>query len=260
MTDEMTPTQTMDDLLHLGHALGQPERKLAILAEGNISARVGDERMLVKATGSSLASMTLDDLVEVELAPILSLLTDQTADDTRVTQTLLDSRINPLGKQPSVEALLHAVALTEGGATFVCHTHPQSVNSILCSNRADALVRGSLFPDQIVVLGRAQIFLPYVDPGLKLGRAVSGALASFIARHEHGPKAIFLANHGLFALGSSAQEVLQITQMADKVARVLLGALAVGEPTYLSDEHVARIDTRPDEIVRRHLLAHSHSE
>ena len=60
-----------------------------------------------------------------------------------------------------------------------------------------------------------------------------------------------MENHGVFALGGTAQEVLNITQMLVKTCRVLTGTLAGGGPRFLSHEHVARIDQRPDELARR---------
>ncbi len=68
------------------------------------------------------------------------------------------------------------------------------------------------------------------------------------------PKVIYLANHGMFALGGSVAEAQQITSMAVKTARIVLGALSVGEPVALSTENRARIHTRPDELFRRAAL------
>jgi hypothetical protein len=45
-----------------------------------------------------------------------------------------------------------------------------------------------------------------------------------------------------------------ITAMMVKTARVLLGTFALGGPRFLSQEHVDRIHTRPDEIYRRQRL------
>ena len=85
-----------------------------------------------------------------------------------------------------------------------------------------------LFPDQVVVLGRRPLFVPYVDPGLALARRVRDDLEAHVARHGEPPKVIYLGNHGLFALGLTPEHVLQITAMAVKASRVLAGALAVG--------------------------------
>lgn len=246
-------------LLALAHAVGEPRRELVILAEGNVSARIDDERMLVKATGSSMATAGADDLVECRFAPILELLDDPRAfeggeGDARVAEALLASRVDPTAKRPSVEALLHALVLTSGAAA-ACHTHPISANGILCSDRAPLLAAGALFPDQVVVLGARTLLVPYVDPGLGLGRLMRHELRAFADRHGALPKLVWLQSHGMFAIGDDPAECLRISEMADKVARVLAGALAAGEPAFLPDAVVDRIDGREDEDVRRAALA-----
>ena len=60
-----------------------------------------------------------------------------------------------------------------------------------------------------------------------------------------------MQNHGIVALGRSAQQVLDVTAMAVKTARVLLGTFAAGGPRFMSEHDVARIHTRPDEHFRR---------
>ena len=112
-----------------------------------------------------------------------------------------------------------------------------------------------LFPDQIVVLGRRPLFVPYVDPGLALARRVRDDLARHVTRHGEPPKVIYLGNHGLFALGRTPEHVLQITAMAVKASRVLAGALAMGGVRALTDAQADRIESRPDEHYRRAALA-----
>ena len=60
---------------------------------------------------------------------------------------------------------------------------------------------------------------------------------------------------GLVGLGQSATEALNINLMADKWAKTLLGAYAVGGPNPLSPQNVTRIDSRLDEHYRRQQLA-----
>lgn len=74
-------------------------------------------------------------------------------------------------------------------------------------------------------------------------------------RTDGVPRVVYLQNHGMFALGSSETDVLQITQMAVKVASVLIGAASVGTPVFLDPAEMARIHTRPDELLRRDALA-----
>lgn len=246
------------ELLELAHAVGRPEMQLAILGEGNVSQRIATGRMLVKATGSNLGRCTDADLVEVDTSGILALLDDPEAGDEQVEQSLMQARIRRDAKRPSVEALLHAVVL-DAGAGAACHTHPVSVNGILCSDRAELLVRGSLFPDQIVVLGQRSVLIPYIDPGLELARVVRTQLVDFVAEHGQLPKVVYLQNHGIFAIGEDPAECLRITEMADKFARILAGALAVGNPIFLSGADADRIENRADEHYRRRILNESRS-
>ncbi len=249
----MTTYRHQDQLravVDLSHVLGDPSRDLVILAEGNTSVRVTDG-MLVKASGASLAEATHDDFVELDLAEIENLLRSGGGD--REVSKGFAAATRWGSKRPSVEALLHAVCYRIPEVKAVAHTHPTAVNALLCSSKANDLVAGSLFPDQIVVLGRNPLFLSYVDPGLPLAIFAGERLSAHVATYGV-PKAIYLANHGLFALGGSAEETVRITQMAVKSARVLLGALSVGGAVFLDQEHASRIDTRPDEKYRREVL------
>ena len=244
----------LEQLVALSRALGDPARELAILGEGNTSLRTARGAMLVKASGASLASVTAADFVEVEIAPLVALLDDPAAGDAAVAEAFAPVE-RRTGRRPSVEAMLHAVCLEHGGAHVVGHTHPVPVLALLCSPHAEALATQMLFPDQIVVLGRRPLFVPYVDPGLSLARRVRDDLREHVMRHGDPPKAIYLGNHGLFALGRTPEHVLQITAMAVKASRVLAGAVAAGGARGMAESDADRIDARPDEHYRRAALS-----
>ena len=247
----------MQELLALSHRLGDPARSWAILGEGNTSTRVDDQTFLVKASGSQLRTLVPDQVSPVRFAPILDALhrTEEISDDA-VKDLLLSSCVDGGGLKPSVETLLHAFLLTLPGIEFVGHTHPASVNSLLCSERGWNAVQsgGRLFPDEIVVCGVAPCCVPYVDPGVPLARALRDAVVAYQDTYGLPPKTIYLQNHGFLALAATAQEVEAIHQMADKAAQILLGTFACGGPSFLSPAHVARIYTRPDEHFRRKAL------
>ena len=57
-------------LLTLAHQLGDPSKDLAISAEGNVSARLGEDTMSIKASGCSMASMTVQDIVDVRISTL----------------------------------------------------------------------------------------------------------------------------------------------------------------------------------------------
>jgi len=159
-------------VLELSHELGREQRGLAILGEGNTSARVDDECFLVKASGSSLATLSEADLTLCSFRRVLAMFEMEGLSDEDVDEHLMRSRLQENSRKPSVETLFHAWLLTLPGVAFVGHTHSVAVNQILCSPRAREFATKRLFPDEIVCCGAASVFVPYTDPGLELARAV----------------------------------------------------------------------------------------
>jgi rhamnose utilization protein RhaD (predicted bifunctional aldolase and dehydrogenase) len=150
--------------------------------------------------------------------------------------------------------LLHAIFLKLNDVNFVGHTHPTVVNALTCSVAFESAFGGRLFPDEIVVCGIAPLLVPYTDPGVPLARKVNELVNVYIEKYNEQPKVILMQNHGLICLGRTAQQVENVTAMAVKAARVLLGAYAAGGPHFLSAQAVQRIHTRPDELYRRQTL------
>ena len=60
-------------LIRLGADLAACEH-MAILGEGNVSARLDDERFVVKASGTRLGALRPEHLVEVRTAPLVAAL------------------------------------------------------------------------------------------------------------------------------------------------------------------------------------------
>ncbi|MCA9935712.1 MAG: class II aldolase [Ardenticatenaceae bacterium] len=246
--------EILAQLVAMSRSLGEPARDYVILGEGNTSARANDETFWVKASGTQLHGIDEAGFVRVRFAPILALLDAGEVSDEQVKDELAGAVVGFVGKRPSVETAVHAAALTVGQARFVGHTHPTAVNAILCSQQAEAALAGRLFPDEIVVCGPVPIYLPYIDPGVPLARAVGQAIQRHQENYGESPKVILLQNHGLFVLGQSAQEVENVTAMMVKTARILVGTYALGGPRFLTPEAAARIRTRPDEAYRQRQL------
>jgi rhamnose utilization protein RhaD (predicted bifunctional aldolase and dehydrogenase) len=246
---------TLSELLNLSHGLGREERKLAILGEGNTSARISDQTFVVKASGSNLATLSESGVSECAFEKILPLLAAGEMSDLAVDEALFDARVSSSAKKPSVEAIFHGYLLTLPGVNFVGHTHPIAVNGLLCSKHAHAFAKRRLFPDEIVCCGVESVFVPYTDPGLKLSQAIKHAVEEFIARLSRPPRVILLENHGLIALGATPEAVLAATLMAVKAAEIFAIAASIsGEPQYLTPDQVTRIAGRPDEHYRQQAL------
>ena len=249
-------SEPLQELIDMSRVLGDPTHDYVILGEGNTSGRADEKTFWVKASGTTLHGIDEHGFVRVYLEPVEVLLRKERLSDQEVKDALAGAVVaTGSGVRPSVETTVHAVALTLGEASFVGHTHPTAVNAILCSTNAKEAFAGRLFPDEIVVCGPAPVFVPYTDPGLPLAAAVRQGISRYQEDYGRSPKVILLQNHGLIALGKTAVEVLQITAMFVKTARIILGAYTMGGPNFLSQADVDRIDTRPDELYRRRILA-----
>jgi len=90
--------------------------------------------------------------------------------------------------------------------------------------------------------------------GSELARAFAKCLAAHVADGGDRPRVVYLANHGLVALGASATEAQAVTTMAVKAARVRLVASTVGGPRPLAQEWIDAVVSREDEIERRAAL------
>jgi rhamnose utilization protein RhaD (predicted bifunctional aldolase and dehydrogenase) len=212
-------------LITLSHNLADPALDYVILSEGNTSARAAADTFWVKASGTELRTIKREGFVRVSFERVLNILDDPDLDDEAVKQRLDATRVDPEstgGVRPSVETVLHAICLGLEGVSFVGHTHPTAINALTCSAAFETAVSGRLFPDEIVIC--------------------------------EVPKVILMQNHGLIALGRSADQVENITAMAVKTARVLMGTYALGGPHFMTPQAVERIHTRPDEAYRRKLL------
>jgi rhamnose utilization protein RhaD (predicted bifunctional aldolase and dehydrogenase) len=243
-----------DNLLRLSHEIGREERGLAVLGEGNTSARFAEDSYLVKASGTSLGNLRRDDLVECRLSSVLSLLDMNGLSDAEIDAALLDARVDAEAKKPSVESVFHAWALSMPGIQFVGHSHATAVTSVLCSPRAKEFAEHRMFPDEIVCGGVASVYIPLTDPGLKLAQAIRREAGAFIVKHQCVPQVILMQNHGIITLGGSWQSVLAAMLMTEKAAKIFIGAAQLGGPVFLSDATVNRIAGRPDEIYRQRAL------
>ncbi|TWT97664.1 short chain dehydrogenase [Botrimarina colliarenosi] len=247
--------QTLNELVELSRWLGAPERDCTILGEGNTSAKLSDETFLVKASGGELGAIEAGGFVEVRSQEILKMVEADSIPDAEVRERLTAAKVdlNHPGV-PSVETPLHAICLGLPGVSFIGHGHPVAINAIVCSNDFEQALSHRLFPDQVVVCGPRSLQVPYVDPGVELGKKLLRSLAEYLNKWGEAPKTIYLRNHGFVALGSSARQVKAITQMAVKAARILAGTAAFGGPHGMDAIDIDRIHTRPDEHHRQRVM------
>ncbi len=244
-------------LVTLSRRLGDPTLGLSILAEGNTSTFEGavDGTFWVKASGNHLGTIEASGFVAVRFAPMIAALSGPALDDAGVKNLLKSSRVNPGEEQmPSVETFMHAYLLSVPGVKWIGHTHPVSLLGLLCLPEAAAYATRRLFPDDVVCCGPESCFVPYCDPGLPLALEIKRSVERYMKKYDESPKTIWLANHGLIALGSTPSEVVSASLMSEKSAKVWLGSKGIGNPVGMTAEQIARIAGRPDEHYRQALL------
>jgi rhamnose utilization protein RhaD (predicted bifunctional aldolase and dehydrogenase)/NAD(P)-dependent dehydrogenase (short-subunit alcohol dehydrogenase family) len=180
---------------------------------GNTSCKIGN-RLFVKASGTSLASITPDGFVEMDRDKLDELAQATLANDpdTREAQfktAINDARCRPEdGRRPSVEVLLHHLV----PGTYAIHSHATIVNTLTCHAHGRELA-AEIFADEV-------IWLPYVDPGFTLAQTLKRALQEHASRTGGArAKAILMANHGLFVAGDDPDAIRSCTNdLLEKIA------------------------------------------
>ena len=198
-----SPSDTsMDVLIKLSRYYGS-DIDFVLAGGGNTSVKEGD-RLFVKASGFSLASIGPEGFVELDRNRLAQLLQCRLPDDVDERENMykreiMESRIKPEKNQrPSVEAVLHHLIPRK----FVIHTHATLTNMISCCTNGESLAK-ELFDDKIV-------WIPYVDPGFKLAKTLQDALAA----KRNCPIGVLMQNHGLIMCADRPEDILQYTDWA----------------------------------------------
>ena len=248
------PELVTDDLIALTRSLGEPAKDLVILAEGNTSQLLADGRIVVKASGAYMAAATSHDFVATDVHPLIELMDDPASTQEDLT-TLLDAGEHAgVRRRASIETLVHVAVQSVRPTAYVAHTHPTPVLGLLASVHAETAFAEWVYSDEAVVIG-IPLFVPYAAPGIALGRIFLERLRDYVAERGELPSLVLLGNHGIVAIGGSAEAVEAITLMTVKGARTRVQALSIGGVAGLGDDAVAHYFQRTDMVERRKNLA-----
>jgi len=198
------PVKTLDALIEVARRYGR-DPEFSRGGGGNASAKV-DGVLYIKPSGVALGTLSVDELVALDVEPLLEMLrsgdappyADGSVRDP-VMRAGMAARLGDAGgRRPSVELLFHAF-LPE---RFILHTHPVEINAITCNSDGAALARR--------LLGDEALWVSYTDPGLPLARAIVDARRGYEARTgQPAPSVTLMQNHGLIVGGDSAEEIDQ---------------------------------------------------
>ena len=187
----------IQDLIDISRFYGVDSR-FVIAGGGNTSFK-NAEKLWVKASGSSLATITEDGFAVLDRAK-LNILSERAYSDNaaereeQVKNDLAAATISK-GKRPSVETSMHNAI----GFSYVVHLHPTAVNGLMCGNNAEAELKR--------LFGEKALYIPYTDPGYVLFKKVEDSIIAFRSKFSEEPAVIWLQNHGIFVAANSIEEI-----------------------------------------------------
>lgn len=204
----------LESLIAISRKYGADPRYV-IAGGGNTSCK-DDRHLWIKASGHALATIDEDGFAVLDRS-LLNMMgekqysKDAAEREAQVKDDLANANLTK-DRRPSVETSLHNCM----GYTFVVHTHPTSVNALMCSADAQRTCAG-LFPDAL--------YIPYTDPGYTLFRKVYDRIQEYKAASGKEPQVIFLQNHGIFVGADSVDEIEKIyddvfSKLADCIPEV----------------------------------------
>jgi len=185
--------------------------------DGNLSVRLGADRVLVTPSGCIKSLVTAADMVEVDLAG------KPRQQSARKPTSELDLHLRILRHRPDVQAVVHA--------------HPPAATGFAVAGQE---IPGNLLPELILVVGPVPL-VPFGMPGTpELGDRIVPYLQD--RRHQ----ALLLANHGAVTLGRTLDEAWIRMESLEHSARIITAARAVGEPKPLTAQAVERLQWERD--------------
>ncbi len=185
------------------------DRRLLGAGEGNVSCRIGEDRLLVTPSGAAKGFLRPADLVVVDL-------------EGRVVRgkgrpsTELAMHLAAYAARPDVEAVVHAHPLTAIAFTVAGLPPPDD-----------------LLPEAVLVLGPIGS-APFATPGTA---EVPRSLAPFWKDHQ----VVLLERHGALALGRDLFQALDRMETLERVCEVAAKARALGRCEPLPDAAVQKV-------------------
>ncbi|MGM0666007.1 MAG: class II aldolase/adducin family protein, partial [Bacteroidota bacterium] len=119
--------------------------------------------------------------------------------EQQIKTDMMKAVIGDRNKRPSVETSLHNLI----DFPWVVHTHPTSINALLCSKGAETVTQ-ELFGNKV-------LFLDYVNPGYELFKYAEKKINRYSELYGVQPDIIFLGNHGIVVCGSDAKDLYRKT-------------------------------------------------
>jgi L-fuculose-phosphate aldolase len=201
------------------------ERGYVAATDGNLSARLGLDRLLVTPSGLSKGFLSPDDLVVMRL------------DGRAASQTAHRG----WGAKPSSEILMHLeVYRLRPDVRAVVHAHPPLAISF---SIAGVSLARCVLPEVIITLGGIPT-AEYATPG-------TDEVPDSIRQAVQDCDALLLAHHGSLTLGGTLWEAYLRLEKVEHTAQITLAAQQLGGVKTLSPEAVEKLTDMRRELLQR---------
>ena len=220
MNTSWTPeAQLREQIVDVGRRLY--DRGLIVAGDGNISARLNPEQILITPAGLCKGMLSPADLVVLSLHDELI-------------------RAAP-GRRQSSERLLHLHVYARRLDVMACvHAHPPVA---VAATLAGVSMADPILPEVMLALGPVPT-APYALTGTaEMGHAID----PYIANHQ----ALLLSHHGALTFGQNPLQAFMRMEQIEHSARILLAAHQFGGAIRLPAERIEELTT---------LAARIHSE
>jgi rhamnulose-1-phosphate aldolase/alcohol dehydrogenase len=241
---ESMQATALDHVVHFSRLLGADE-SLVLRGGGNTSVKTRSKDLagrdidvlLIKGSGSDLASARPADFAALRLADLLLLRGRADMSDEDMVEYLLRCKLDPAAPRPSIETLLHAFL----PAVSVFHSHADAILALVNSTDPERLVG--------LALGQEIACVPYRRPGFRLSVEVGQAAS------RPGVSAVVLLNHGLVTWGDSPESAyrshLELVGRASAYLRAQRRTIFTSEPKLqLSDQQRLEAAARVATVLR----------
>jgi len=200
------------------------ERGYVVAEEGNLSARLGPDRLLATPSGLSKGFLTAHDLVVIR-------------PDGRPVPSYQGR-----GLKPSSEILMHLeVYRRRPDVSAIVHAHPPTA---VAFSIAGVTLARCILPEVVVTLGGIPT-AEYATPGTE---EVPESISQAIEQYD----AVILAHHGTLTVGQTLWDAYQKLEKVEHAAQITLIAQQLGQVRTLSPAAIDKLMAQRREWLRRH--------
>jgi L-fuculose-phosphate aldolase len=178
--------------------------------DGNISARLSDNELLITPTTVNKGDVSVDQILKIDL----------------------QGNVISGSKRPSSETKMHlAVYKARPDVLAIVHAHPPAATGFAaCHIRLDTDV---ILPEVVFGLGKVG-FAEYGTPSTE-------EIPNAVEKEIPGCDAMLLSNHGALTLGSDVMQAYYRMEVLEMYARVRLVTKILGEPKPLSQAEITEL-------------------